>query len=134
MYQTPTPIWNEIAKTQQMETPLWSGMFEATDLPKALAPLEAQLAAAGADARMIRAFLLVAPLLHENLAISRFVEQTGRTDLRNSMPELTTAGEATILASREFSLTSSQQKTLQKLLSLASLTQESESPSAPPSA
>ena len=117
MYQAPTPIWNQIAKTQQMETPLWSGLFLETDLPTALQPLERQLEAAGADARTIRAFLLVAPLLHENLAISRFVEQTGRTDLRSSMPELTTPNEATILASMEFSLKPSQQQVLLQLLS-----------------
>lgn len=134
MYQTPTPIWNQIAESQELATPLWEELFAAKDLPTALAPLEAKLEALGADARVTRAYLLAAPLLYENLAISRFVQETGRTDLRSSMPELTTVGEATILASTEFSLTSSQQKTLRRLLSMERLTQESASSSAPPSA
>jgi len=116
MHQCPTPIWNEIARTQKLRSPLWAGLFAATDLPTALQPLEATLEAQGADVRTIRAFLLVAPLLAENLAISRYVEQTGRTSLRNSLPEIVTVNEAMILASQEFSLKPSQQTALRKLL------------------
>ena len=117
MYQAPTSIWNEIAETQKVLMPLWQRLFKATDLPSALEPLEVKLEAAGADARVTRAYLLTAPLLDENLAVSRYIETTGRDSLRSSMPELTTVNEATILASREFSLNPSQQATLQKLLS-----------------
>lgn len=116
MYQTPTPIWNEIAASQPLQTPLWARLFKATDLPTALEPVVADLEAAGADARTIRAYLLVAPLLQENLAISRWIEETGRTSLRNSMPELETENEAMILASQEFSLKPSQQTVLRRLL------------------
>lgn len=130
MYQLPTPLWNEIAKTQNLATPLWTALFKATDLPPALQPLEADLEAAGADDRTIRAFLLVAPLLHENLAISRFIEQTGRTDLRNSLPELVTASEATTLASSDLRLTPRQEQKLHALL-LEFRTKQPSSASAP---
>lgn len=116
MYQCPTPIWNEIAQTQEMASPQWAKLFKATNLPEALAPLEAKLEALGADTRTIRAYLLVAPLLAENLAISRFIEQTGRTSLRNSLPEIETASEAIILASQEFNMNLSRQKQLRELL------------------
>lgn len=132
MYQTPQPIWNEIAQTQRIKTPLWADLFKATDLPTAVQPLYRELEAAGADDRTIRAFLLAAPLLHENLAISRYVEKTGRDSLRYSMPELTTVNEATILASQEFSLKPSQQAKLQKLLSRDWTKLASSSASAPP--
>jgi hypothetical protein len=116
MYQTPQPLWNEIAKTQELKTPLWREMFKATNPQEALQPLEDQLQARGADARVIRAFLLVDPLLKENLAISRFIEATGRDSLRSGLPEILTVNEATTLASQEFRLKPSQQKMLQTLL------------------
>lgn len=132
MYQTPQPIWNEIAQTQRIKTPLWAAIFSAPDPVQALAPLQDELAAAGADARTARAFLLVAPLLQENLAISRFIESTGRTSLRSSMPEIETVSEAMILASREFSLKPSQQTKLKNLLSRAWTTPPSAKRSEPP--
>lgn len=116
MYQAPTPIWNEIAATQQLRMPLWRRLFQSKDLPTALEPLEAKLEKAGADARVTRAYLLTAPLLDENVAVSRYIEQTGQDSLRSSLPELTTVNEATILASKEFSLSTSQQNKLRKLL------------------
>lgn len=117
MHQVPQPIWNEIAKTQKISRPLWSRLFRAKDPQPLLDDLEAKLEAAGCDARMIRAYLLVAPLLDESQAISRFLEKTGRTDLRNSMPELTSPNEAVMLASQEYRLTLSQTRKLRSLLS-----------------
>lgn len=116
MYETPTPVWNQIAATQEMSSEMWRKLFQAEDLVKALKPLESELEALGADARTTRAYLLVAPLLFENLAISRFVEKEGRQSLRSSMPELATVREATALASQEFSLTPGQQDRLRGLL------------------
>lgn len=116
MYQAPTPIWNEIARTQRLATKRWPPLFKATDLPTALAPLEAELEAKGADARTIRAYLLVAPLLEENVAISSYLERRGRPDLRSSLPELVTINEALTLASAEFRLKPSQQAKLRELL------------------
>lgn len=132
MYETPTPVWNEIAATQEMSSERWERLFQAEDLVKALRPLENELEALGADARTTRAYLLVAPLLFENLAISRYVEETGRQSLRSSMPELLTVSEATTLASKEFSLTPGQQDRLRGLLLRGPALQKSAPPSAPP--
>ena len=132
MYQTPAPIWNEIAATQRLQTPRWAELFQATDLETALQPLESELEAAGADARVSRAYLLVAPLLQENEAISRWIERTGRTDLRSSLPEVTTPSEAVMLASEEFRLTPSQQQQLTRLLKEGWTRPSSYAPSKPP--
>ena len=134
MHATPTPIWNEIAKTQQLSTALWRRLFKlkADPLAAALESLETELEAQGADVRTIRGYLLVAPLLQENLAISSWVERTGRTDLRSSLPELTSINEALILASQEYRLSPSQQTKLRQLLMGDYPTARSEPPSAKP--
>ena len=115
MYQVATPIWNEIARTQKTRTG-WGRLMEAPELQAAIEPVEAGLEALGADARTIRAYLLTAPLLAENVAISRWIEGRGATHLRSSLPELTTVRQAMTLASTEFSLTKTQTQMLDKLL------------------
>lgn len=116
MHQCPQPIWQEIARTQQISRPLWKRVMSADDPQPMLTRLEADLEETGADARTIRAFLLVAPLLDESEAISRYVEASGRTDLRNSLPEINSPNEALILASQEYRLIPSQIQRLKKLL------------------
>ena len=118
MYQTPQPIWNEIASQEQLKTPLWRRMFKlpTAQLSGAMEDLESRLEQKGADPRVIRAYLLVAPLLDENLAISRYIEATDRTDLRSSLPEICSENEAMILASQEYRLKPSQQTMLRRLL------------------
>jgi hypothetical protein len=136
VYQTPQPIWNEIAATQELRTPLWRAMFRLSpeELSGSMESLEANLESKGADVRVTRAYLLVAPLLAENLAISRYIEASGRDSLRSSMPEIETVNEATILASQEFSLKPSQQAKLQELLRADLTTPPSAPASAPPTA
>ncbi len=118
MYQVRQSIWNEIAKTQELASPLWRQCFSASpaELSGLMERLQLRLEAKGADARVIRAYLTVAPLLDENLAISRHVQETGQISLRSSMPEVQTVNEATIMASMEFPLKPSQQARLQELL------------------
>jgi hypothetical protein len=101
------------------------------DLTKALDHMGTTLEKQGADARVIRSYLLTAPLLVENEAISTYMEEENRFSLRSSMPELTTVSEAVLLASMEYRLTASQQEQLAMLLHKA-LTQ-SEPGSAPQS-
>ena len=115
MYQLATPIWNEIARTQEMRTE-WGKVMAAPDLQAALAPVVAALEAQGVDARTMRAYLTVAPMLAENLAISRWMESSGAMHLRSSLPELTTVRQAMTLASAEFNLTKQQTETLAGLL------------------
>lgn len=127
MHQAPTPLWNEIAATQELRTPLWARLFKLPQdkLTPALEALEAKLEAQGLDARTTRAFLLVAPLLQENVAISNWIEANDRPDLRNSMPELVSINEALTLAATEFRLMPSQTKKLRQLLSAEPSTLES---------
>ena len=117
MYQTPLPVWNEIARSQALSQP-WATLFRLptlAQLTQALEPLEKQLEAKGVDAKTVRAYLLTAPLLVENEAISTYLEESNRFSLRSSLPELTTVNEAVILASLEFRLSTSQQARLAKL-------------------
>lgn len=120
MYQAPTPVWNEIAASQPLSKP-WFDLFrmDFEELTKALEPIEKKMETQGVDSTVIRAYLLTAPLLVENVAVSSYIEMTGRQDLRNSLPELTSVNEAVILATQEYRLNPSQQARLTKLLKQA---------------
>jgi hypothetical protein len=65
---------------------------------------------------LVGRYQLTAPLLMENEAISRYIYRTGNLNLRRTMPELTTVGEAVYLATQEYMLDSDQQEALTKLL------------------
>jgi hypothetical protein len=127
MYQTPTSIWNEIAQTQALQHPIWRRLFalDQDSLTVEMEKLEKELEEKGADARVIRGYVLTAPLLMENEAISLFVEASGSTSLRSCLPEVTTINEAVALATEEFRLKPSQQTFLAKLLTTAYATPES---------
>lgn len=118
MYQVPAQIWNLIAKTQPVQSAHWRSLMEMSQdkLTQELAKLEADLERKGADAQVIRGYVLVAPLLRENVAISRFVETQASPDLRSCLPELTSINEAVGLATEEFRLKPSQQTRLAELL------------------
>lgn len=68
------------------------------------------------DPRVTRAYMLVAPLLFETVAISQFVDQQPTPSLRAGLPELTTISEAVDLAMQEFRLSQPQQASLTGLL------------------
>ena len=118
MHQVATPIWNAIAKTQRLNSRPW-GQWMALDgqsLVEALDKQGKELESSGASARVILAYQTVGPLLAENVAISRYIQQKGNASLRNSLPELTTTNEAIYLASQEYELTQADQTRLGKLL------------------
>ena len=127
MQQVPMRFWNEIAQTQEMKSPLWAAMFSLSpeQLSGATDDLTKALKLLVQDERVMLAYLLAAPLLVENEAISRYLIETDSLHLRSSMPELQTVGEAVILASREYRLKPSQQRQLDLLLKLALETPES---------
>ena len=121
MYQVPLPVWNEIAQSQPLSQP-WAELFRCETLEQltaALAKMEKDLENRGVDAKTIRGYLLMAPLLVENEAISTYIEEMGRYDLRSAMPEICSVNEAVILASQEYRLNPSQQARLSKLLTKA---------------
>ena len=117
MYQVPMSVWNEIAASQPLSQP-WFDLFrmDYDELTKALAPIEKKMEMQGVDSTVIRAYLLTAPLLVENEAVSSYIEMTERHDLRNSLPEICSVNEAVILATQEYRLNPSQQARLAKLL------------------
>lgn len=126
MYQVPMQVWNEIAKGQALSQP-WATLFRMTpdQLPRGLEKLvDEPIEALGADNRTVLAYRLVAPLLIENEAISAFVLEDNRPDLRTAMPELISVNEAVSLASLEYRLTPLQQKNLTQLLQAAIQTTE----------
>ena len=121
MHQVPMPVWNEIAKSQPLSQP-WATLFRMTpeNLPKGLENMvDAPAEAMGADNKTVLAYRLVAPLLQENEAISQFLLEAQRPNLRASLPEVTSVNQAVILASQEYRLTASQQQKLTQLLTKA---------------
>lgn len=121
MYQVPTPIWNEIASAEKLKHQPWKRLFalKGEAMLEALNQLETEIDNQAKDAKVTRAYLLTAPLLMENVAISHFVETQQAPGLRAGLPELTTTREAVDLATQEYSLLPSQQNKLQQLLTQA---------------
>lgn len=119
MYQAATVVWNTIAASQPI-SPVWAPLFRANPTEQAtrLSGLTAQLDQRGLSPAAIRGFLLVALLLSENEAISAYLEESGRMDLRAALPEVTSINEAVILATMEYRLTPSDQTQLQQALEL----------------
>ena len=134
MLQCPARIWNEVAETQEVETPLWARMMalDQQEMAEADDAEWKRLKAEGTSSKVAQSFLLVAPLLMENKAISRFIEQVGRPDLRSSLPELTSISEAVALATGEHQLNPLQQSQLKSLLQKAYQNQSDELPSSVP--
>lgn len=121
MQQAPMSAWNEIAMSQPLSQP-WATLFRATPetLPSLMTKLvDKPLTDGGADSRVLLAYRLTAPLLVESEAISAYLIESDKQELRSSMPELTSVSEAVTLASMEFRLSPSQQAKLQTLLSEA---------------
>ncbi len=133
MYQVPTAVWNEIAKSQPLSEP-WATLFRMApeELGAGIESLvDVPAEKAGADNRTVLAYRLTAPLLVENEAISNYLLETQNPSLRMSLPELNSVNEAVTLASMEYQLTRSQQAKLQQLLAQA-LRSSRESPSSAP--
>ena len=113
-----TPIWNEIAETQELRTE-WGKMAFRLDHEKQVDLVEQEYEALlkrGVSEEAAKAVMDMKPLLLENLAISRHIQRTESLHLRNALPEVTTISEAVMLATAEDSLTASQQQELSRLL------------------
>lgn len=110
--------WNRIAATQSMNTTWGWAMFsmEPDARSKALDEHHAKLVAQGVDHMVASAFVLTAPLLAENVAISRYIVATDNLGLRGVLPEITSISEAVYLAEMEYRLDGSAQSSLKLLL------------------
>lgn len=116
-----TPIWNEIARAQELKTEWARKAFSLNgeQMVKLVDREYEELKAAGVSPEVSKAFLDLKPLLLENVAISRHIQQTDNPSLRQALPEVTTVNEAVILASADQELSTLQQRRLEKLLQSA---------------
>lgn len=118
MQQVPASVWNEIARTQELSNPSMKMLFEMKQsvMDGALEMQARALEKSGVPDSVINAYQQMAPLLAENQAISRYIEQTGNSDLRLALPEILNAQEAVAIASQDRPLSSSEQSALLELL------------------
>ena len=101
MYQVPTEIWNEIAKTQTLATEWGRKMFPLPfeELQKEVEKEESALMAKGLPSKVITAYQDVVPLLLESKAISGYLAKPATMDLRQALPEVSSPSEAALLMS-----------------------------------
>lgn len=115
MFQAPTAVWNQIADAAPLQTEFAQRVFP---LPEDLmdAEVEAQeqrVAQETGDPMLAAPYLLTMPLLWEADAIRTFKAQGGPG---NSLPMVESVQQAVALASREYRLTTAQQRQLATLL------------------
>jgi hypothetical protein len=111
-----TPIWNQIAATQELRTQAAKVAFDLDEeamqqMLDLWADLEQKAGTPMGLASSLQTFL---PLLVENSAIQQFVSQN--KDLATALPEVLTAKEATMLATMDHRLDPQEQSQLQALL------------------
>lgn len=118
MYQVPARIWNEIAASEELVNPSFERLMKMNDeqILQALDEQAKVLEARGVPDRVIVAYQMLAPLLAENEAISRYINRTGNTSLREALPEILNAEEAVVIATQDRPLSKSEQKTLLDML------------------
>lgn len=117
MYQATAKIWNEIADSQTLETDWAKQMFPLPpdDMLEALNREERRIAEEkDVPLRLATAYLLVMPLLWERRAIARYVASHPQAEA--ALPNVETVGEAVMLASKEYSITSQDQRQLAAML------------------
>jgi hypothetical protein len=120
MFNVTTAIWNDLVASQHLRSHDWTRLMKMDDstLTRTLDKIGTALGNRGVPDQVALAYLVVAPLLAENAAISRYIEMKSNPSLRAVLPELTTVEEAISLASMEYSLTVADQRKLRKLLAL----------------
>lgn len=116
MYGIAAPIWNKVATEQPLQTPMARALFplDQPALNEALEARELALQKQGLEPKVATAYLSVAPLLWEKDALAAFSRT--HPGLSDALPNLVSPAEAADLATREYSLTASQQRTLTGLL------------------
>lgn len=108
-------VMNAIHKTGLMQSRTLATIFSAETQEKADEALD-QLSAEriGKDPELVMAYQTVAPLLIENVAISKVAAKNPQ--LRNSAPEILTLGEALAVAQADYLLNEKQMAQLQAAL------------------
>lgn len=115
MYQAAAPIWNELAETQPLVTPMAQRLFPMPQeqLSRALEAEHAKLTTEMGDDVLALAYQKVAPLLWERKAIAAFVDRNGQNP---ALPLVESVEQAVAIASMEHPLSTSEQKTLRERL------------------
>lgn len=118
MYQVPARVWNEIAASEELVNPSFQKLMQMTQeqLTQALESQAQALEANGVPDSVIVAYQEIAPLLAENAAISRYIDRTGNSSLRDALPEILNAEEAVVIATQDRPLSKSEQQTLLDML------------------
>lgn len=118
MYQVPARVWNEIAASEELASPSFERLMKMNDeqILQALDEQAKVLEARGVPDSVIVAYQRLAPLLAENEAISRYINRTGNTSLREALPEILNAEEAVVIATQDQPLSKSEQQTLLDML------------------
>jgi hypothetical protein len=111
------PIWNQIAKTQELQSPAakLSFLFNSEQLAKQDDLWMRFETAAKTPTRVARCLPVCLPLLVEKEAINQHVNQN--PELRNALPEILDEEEAATLMEQEYRLTKEEKATLTQLLS-----------------
>jgi len=118
MYSVPRRILNRIAATQTLRHQ-WARNLFAMDEEGKVAALEGQadvLEARGVEQRVVMNYQVIAPLLAENVAISRFIVAMDDLELRMMLPEIVTVEEALLIADMERPMSSDETVMLWLLL------------------
>lgn len=107
MYQVPASVLNRILQSQPLQTPWAETLFkmDQEELNQALEQQAVALESAGVPDPVALAYQKIAPVLAEQEAISAHIEQTGNSELRTALPEVTTPDEAAMVMTREYRLT-----------------------------
>ncbi len=113
-------FWNEIAATQQLRT-AWAKRMFVLDQDQINEEIDVEyyhLKAAGIPEQVASDYLKVKALLLENIAISHWIMDTGRDDLRMALPDICSVEEAVMVAgmNRNNTETDIQRKQLADLL------------------
>lgn len=118
MYSVAAPIWNRIAQEQELQTPLARSLFPLSQdrLNEALEARELAMQDKGIDSPVATAYLAMAPLLWEKAALAAYSRD--HPGIADSLPNVVSPAEATLLATKEYSLTEPQQRTLSALLTI----------------
>lgn len=127
MFSVATPIWNRIAETQELVSPLAKRLFHLApdELDRQLETEEKKLEAKGVSSPAIVGYLTMAPLLFEKAAIARWKQENPAST--SLLPNVETPDEAVMIFSRDRPMSTSQQTELSNLLrtGLEELTGES---------
>lgn len=118
MLNVAAPLWNEIARTETLETAWARKAFRMTG-QQILEEHEREGAALRArklSAVVIARYLEMKPLLLECAAISSFLHRKNRAELRATFPEVTSPEEAAMLVASSEPLTPTQTQQLIALL------------------